>query len=351
MITSINNGIIETKSYDVVAELEAHGDKYGVAKYIREQKKECEEQARKYLAEHPKTKYYYVGGFPMEIPWEDAPEEDSYSLIAYTDDEIQRMKELFVEVWNKLADDPKKHVQTFEEIPEEDFDLIEFEGENDELTKLLWDRGASIGFAVRSINITNPVHAYRFVIWGYNKRQQEMDKHRSGRLVVLTDEEYLYLLTEQLFSRHFSFNRLLLYNAPLAQKICHSTDGDFFMEAESPYLILMDEVVEDMENILGHDPVDDELCSYCENGHSYHAHMIVERDKMEIYWEDLPDDDFTMERMTSGRVKDIDAKAVLKIFKADDYEDMLDKIKERFNSHSAYDDLVAYLKENGIIKE
>ena len=350
MRTGIGGALIETKGYDVVAELEAQGDKDGVAKYIIKRKKECKEQARKYLEEHPKRKYCVVGGYPTEIPWGEEPEEDYYTLVSYTDTEIQRMKELFVEEWNKGVDDPKYYVKTFDDIPEEHFDLIDFEGVNDELTKLVWDRAEGYdSFYARSINLTNPVHAYLFSVFSYDKRKKKMAEYRSGKRVVLTDEEYLYLLTEQLFDRHFSFNRLLLYNAPLAQKICNATDGDFFMESTSPYLILMDEVVDDMENILGHDPVDNELCTYNENGHMYHAHMILERDKLEIYWQDEPEDDFGLEHMTEGHVKDIDAKAVLKLFEAADYEDMLEKIKKRFGGNSAYDDLAAYLKENGII--
>ena len=65
-------------------------------------------------------------------------------------------------------------------------------------------------------------------------------------------------------------------------------------------------------------------------------------------WEDLPRDDFNQERMTSDRVEGIDAKAVLKLFDAKDYYELLDRIKERFHERTAYDDFLAYLRENGI---
>ena len=67
--------------------------------------------------------------------------------------------------------------------------------------------------------------------------------------VELTDEEYLYLLTEQLFDSCFSFNRLLLYKPELAREICNATDGTATMYALNPYLIIMDEVVEDAKKI------------------------------------------------------------------------------------------------------
>ena len=348
MRTDLGNGlVVDTNGYDAVAEIESTGDKYGTAKYIRERKKECEEQARKYLAEHPKTTYYIASGYPtMMAHDDDVPDSDYRSLIAYTEEEIKRIKELIVEVWNN--EDPNSPIQSVDDI--DDFNLSEWEGLNDELDELLFERAAWNDFVMTDLDMDHPVHAYRFRTWKYSKRTDEMEKYKGGQRVILTDEEYLYLLTEQLFDRYFSFNRLLLYNAPLAQKICHATDGDFMIEAMAPYLIIMTEVVEDMEAINGHDPVDDELCSHYDDNHSYHAHMIIERDKMEIYWEDLPADDFMLERMTSGRVCDIDAKAVLKLFEAKDYVDLLARIKERFHEETAYDDLVTYLRENKLVE-
>ncbi len=346
MRTAIGGGVVYTQGYDVVAELEAKGDKYGTAKYIRERKKECEEQARKYLAEHPKTTYYVASGYPSMMESEDFTPEPYYtSLIAYSEEEIHRIKELIVEVWNN--DDPESPIQSVDDI-DEGQDLSFFEGANDELDELLWGRASLNDFVLSDLDFDHPVHAYLFRTWEYSKRTDEMAKYKSGKMVVLTDDEYLYLLTEQLFSRSFSFNRLLLYNAPLAQKICNATDGDVMMESMSPYLIIMTEVVEDMVAILGHDPVDDELCSFNKDGHNYHAHMIIERDKMEIYWQSLPEEDMMMEHLTEGRVRNIDAKAVMKLFEAKDYPDLLDRIKERFHEESAYDDLVAYLREQGI---
>ena len=48
-------------------------------------------------------------------------------------------------------------------------------------------------------------------------------------------------------------------------------------------------------------------------------------------------------------VCDIDAKAVLKLFVAKDYYELLDRIKERFHKETAYDDLLNYLHENNIV--
>ena len=52
--------------------------------------------------------------------------------------------------------------------------------------------------------------------------------------------------------------------------------------------------------------------------------------------------------MTSNRVEGIDAKAVLKLFEAKDYYELLNRIKERFHDQTAYDDFLTYLRGNGI---
>ena len=45
----------------------------------------------------------------------------------------------------------------------------------------------------------------------------------------------------------------------------------------------------------------------------------------------------------------INAEAVRKLFGAQNYSEMLERIKERFHTETAYDDLLNYLHENKII--
>lgn len=128
MRTSIGALNVTTNGYDIVAELEAQGDKYGMAKYIRENKKECEEKARQYLAEHPKTTYYVASGYPTMMAHEDFTPEPNYSaLIPYTKDEIERIKQLIVQVWNEADSDSP--IQSIDDI--DDFCLSDWEGANE----------------------------------------------------------------------------------------------------------------------------------------------------------------------------------------------------------------------------
>lgn len=46
----------------------------------------------------------------------------------------------------------------------------------------------------------------------------------------------------------------------------------------------------------------------------------------------------------------IDAKAVMQLLEANDYYEMVERISERFKDKTAYEDLLAYLHENGIFE-
>ena len=100
MKTLIGPVVLETKGYDVVAELEQQEDKFGVKNYILKHKHEAEDKARKYLAETPKPNYYITTGLPTDIPWGEDQEDMFSCLLCYTDDEVQRLKQLIVETWN-----------------------------------------------------------------------------------------------------------------------------------------------------------------------------------------------------------------------------------------------------------
>jgi hypothetical protein len=73
--------------------------------------------------------------------------------------------------------------------------------------------------------------------------------------VELTDEEYIYLLTEQLIDRSpNTYNRLVFDRPDLAEKICGIAELSFFDDYEiggNPYLIIFDELLEDAEAIDG----------------------------------------------------------------------------------------------------
>ena len=262
MRTAIAKGIIYSQGS--LAAWESVGRNQETEKFIREKKQELMQQARKYLSKHPKASYYAIYGYMTDADGKSwtSGSDDSSRLIAYTDEEVLRIKKLFLMEWNKKIDDSSRHAKSYEDIPQDELIRRDFEAANSELDELVWNRAYDEGFTANHIDLCHPVHAYRFSAWEYDRETDEMSKIKIPHLVVLTDDEYLYLLTEQLYDRYFSFNRLLRYNAHLAQKISNATDGDYMTESFCPYLILMDEVVEDMQNIIGQD---DELNRCREN--------------------------------------------------------------------------------------
>ena len=347
MRTKIGAVVMETKGYDVIAELEQKEDNFGVKNFLLKRKQEAEDKARKFLAENPKPNYYIAIGLPTDIPWGEDQEDMFSCLLCYTDDEVQRLKQLIVEAWNHDTD-PEYQVTSYEEIdPAEDLRMLR--GINNELDDLLWGRAEDVDFDPGSINLEQPMHAYRFSTYSYDKRTKQMATRRCSRLVVLTDEEYLYLLTEQVFDRDFTFNRLLLYKPELAQKICDATaDNDPIVSMQVPYIILMDEVESDMEKILGHEPLHEMLCSCNEDGYNYVVNIYAENDEISLNWQRVKDDDFALNTLTEGNTKGIDAKAVMQSLGAKDYYEMMERLCERFSSKTAYEELLTYLHNNGI---
>ena len=252
MKTQLGACVVETKGYDIMAEFENQEDRFGIKAYLTKKLEEATQQASQYLEETPKQVYYCMSGYPTDVPWAEEPDEDFYRLISYTDEEVERIKQLLVEAWNMYAE-PEAQIKSYDELdPNEN--LEEYRGCNSELDQLLWQRAEEQDFALRGIDLSQQLHAYLFSGYRYNTEKQAMESYRYYQRVVLTDEEYLYLLTQQLFYQDFSFNHLLLINAPLAQKICANTvQADPVIIYTDPYIILMDEVVSDMQAIISTD--------------------------------------------------------------------------------------------------
>ncbi|MGM9746960.1 MAG: hypothetical protein ACI30H_08385 [Paludibacteraceae bacterium] len=248
MKTTSNSSITTDTNYDVITKLEAQG-RHETAQWMREKKEEYAQLARTYLAERPKKLFYTAWGYPTDM---DGNDDDFYRLVPYTDEEIQRIKELFVELWNQDPLEEDVYVNTYDDIPQDELTCDNFGGKNDELDRLVWGRSSTAWFDATRLDLRSGTHAYYFRTLAYHPETKEMEHYGDYRLVELTEEEYLYLLTEQLFNKDFSFNRLILYNPSLAQKICDATDPGQELGigiTHSPYLILMNEVLEDAEQI------------------------------------------------------------------------------------------------------
>ena len=244
MITSLNSLVIRSTNYDLCETGSENPSENAL--WIRQKTAECEAKARAFFATKERKKSYVFSG---EVP-ENCPRS---FLCCLTDEEVARIKELTVERYNDYVKknlpnwDETDLVSSFEQLCKEDM-LAELYGENQELDDLIFDRYTRYDgpFILHDIDLQ---HAHCL----YDMTYQEFGKEPVKVKANLTDEEYVYLLTQRLLNDSFSFNRLLLYRPELAQKINEQFDGccnDFLFESDNPFLIVFDEVNADAEAIL-----------------------------------------------------------------------------------------------------
>lgn len=244
MITTFNAFTIESGNYDLLET--GNENPSDAAKWLREKTAECEAKAKEYLATKQRTKYYLLS-CELELGAE------RYYLLPFSDEEVARVKPLVVDEYRAYMgvdgsegeDEPI--ASTFEEVCE-DIHLCELAG-NDELDSLVFER-AQNDFGeyvyVHSIDFEHPRYLYRTSYFEYGMEKPFITK------VELTDEDYVYLVTQKLLNERFSFNRLLLYRPKLAQAINEQLDGcahDYLWESDGPFLIMLDEIDMDAEAI------------------------------------------------------------------------------------------------------
>lgn len=230
--------------YDIIAGLEKcdNPSSKDLIKYIKRKTAECEAKAREFFATKNRSKFYkaiFNGRFGVD---DDA---EYVRYIRYDDNEVERVKQLLVEVWNTDMDDDLK-IQDYQDVE----DYYELPGLNKELDDLLFDR---IEGNLMTIDLDTPHYLYNMICRGFDEKEQKM----MGPVAFgmeLEDEEYIYLLTQQLLDDlGFTFNRLLLYNPRLAQKISDRADGcfnDYLFLNHVPYLIDFEEVRRDVKTII-----------------------------------------------------------------------------------------------------
>jgi hypothetical protein len=111
-------------------------------------------------------------------------------------------------------------------------------------------------------------NSYKMSCYYWDSTTGRMSK-RHRFFVELTDEEYIYLLTEQLLDRSpNTYNRLVFSRPDLAEKVCGIAElsiYDGYEIGENPYLIIFDELLEDAEAIDGPESVSDLIYTdgYC----------------------------------------------------------------------------------------
>lgn len=347
---------VNVDGFDIIKELEEseNPDMNHLAKILRKKTQACEQQAREYFFhKKERTKWYAVEASAR--PFWDSEERSRYYL-KYSDEDVQRLKQLILEVANEDAADDEKFT-SYQEFQDE-IGLDEIMGLNSELDNLLLDK---LDGPIYKIDLENAHSLYGMTCRGYDERKKEM---REPVLVgvELEDDEYIYLLTQQLLDRHgFTFNRLLLYNPALAQKISDKVDGcymDYHFNNNMPYLIQFDEVKADIFAIKGPEPESEELY-YHEDGPVI-THVVANTSgyDMSVFQESVDNsqpvisaNDPTPEHPYRDLDK-ISAEKVREALGVSDYKAMMQALKERYGtSANCYDEFKGFLDQHGISYE
>ena len=212
----------------------------------KKRKAEAEAKARKYLYTQKKRKPYFIF---TGIDDTDDPREMIYSTNSLHVD-LPHIIQLFIDTYNKQnpSDSP---VTTIDEVSKK-CHLYELQGLNPELDKFL-DIFDDIGMLLYEIDPTERYH-YAMSFYYWDSIKQRMSK-RAPFSAELSDEEYIYLLTEQLLCQSpDSFNRLVFDRPDIARKISDEAHVEYYDHihiGNNPYLIIFDEVLEDVEAIDG----------------------------------------------------------------------------------------------------
>ena len=305
--------------------------------------KEGETKAREVMKnKERKTYFIFSGSSNFEF---DDTEREYY--LEYTEDEISRIKNLFIEAYNDGLD-PEECLSTIKEV-EDSIGLDELKGYHEDLDKLI-DRCWDLGFYLHHIDF-HPRHLYTMSVLFWSPYKEEMSDRIAFR-VELSDEEYEYLLARQFSDELFTFNRLIGEKPELAYKISDAADGCIgggITNNGHPMLILFDEVLSDVESVDGPYCRNIQLFEDYSNDHQIHVVASTAGRKLTILREDWKD---CKPAAPDQKLDEISADEVMKRLGAKNYYYMLQKLCERFNASTALDDIKAWLiQENLSFKE
>ena len=215
---------------------------------LAQRKEKAEAQAKKYFYEVKQRKAYYRA----EGVSYDESECDKEVFLHFTDEEIARIKELIINDVNEAQITPHP-VSTVEEALEALYygDLFNI---NEELRKLVLERCEELNFYPIKIDYDQRYYFYKFSCLAYDYEGKKV----FGPItvdIILSDEEYLTLLTLQLLNREdFNFNHLFNKNMNLAAKLNEEVQcrvPGWCCPSSASFVILFDEVRADAEIIDG----------------------------------------------------------------------------------------------------
>ena len=193
----------------------------------------------------------------------------------------------------------------------------------------------------------SPDKTYTFSTYDYDFNEGKFEE-KELHDVPLTDEQYEYLLTQELYSCWYNFNDLVYDNPPFAKLLMDSIGDGIF----TPNVILFDEVYEDAKFIEGNQrPACGVIYKRKDEYGLLEETVEIKTNRAQeaiIYhsrYSDWGSRDWCWHRtQTEG----IDVRKLRELFGGADDKEMIASIRERFHEATAFEDLIGYLKAHRV---
>lgn len=222
--------------------------------YQKERFNQCEAKARAYFAQKEHIKYYHVKGYDSHSEGE--INADCY--ISISDENVIKLQKHLIEEYQKF--EPEDPCHNWDDFMNTDPSLAVpfFEAMYEKVglwNKLVVSQIERNCIVPTSIHFDEFVICYHFSYFYYNTKKGEM----AGPYLFiseLTDEEYILLLTLQLFEdRGLTFNRLSIIVPDIFKKLNNEAEYSF-MNPRIPgqwryesFTIVLNEILEDAKSL------------------------------------------------------------------------------------------------------
>jgi len=313
--------------------------------FIAQRKATAEKQAREYFYNQKERKPYFwaEGNTLYDV------ENHNEAFFHFTDDEVTRIKKLIIDTVNADQPDAEPVTTVKEAIACLTYNEI-FE-QSEELRTLLGNRCEEANLDPDTIDFDKRYYFYKFGVLAFDYDENKVCGPFAVD-VLLSDEDYLTLLSLQLYERdNFCFNQLLMTNPELAARLHSRVEGGIYgrhFPVHVPFAILLDELRADAEVIDGPIGATEEIFSESSEDEMHHVVASAYSRILSVTEDTVKDE---AEFINHHHIGQINADAVMSALGADDYRDMLKKLKEKFSNRSAFSDIKAWLTSSGITFE
>ena len=222
--------------------------------YQKERFATCEAKASEYFKKKNRLKFYHVTGYDSHSEG-DIPVDYWLSM---TDEDVKQLQDYLVSEYDEF--DKEYTCKTWEDFLNSEPDVA-YDFFNDLYSKRgLWDdlvvsRVERNEMIPTNIDFNNYITCYRVKYFCYDDKEDKM-KGPYALNIELTDEEYILLLTLQLFEqRGLTFNRLNTIAPDIFKKINAQAEAAFMNQRlieqwkYETYTIVFSEIIDDAKEI------------------------------------------------------------------------------------------------------